>query len=147
MKDLNEALAENEADATEAFLKSLPELTAGETFRFACHPEVPCFNACCSDLTLMLTPYDALRLRRALGVTPVDFMNHFARRFEAPDTPLSRPRAARSTATVPGPAAPIPWAGPPSSTTTAASSNSSSSSRSRTAGVSRSRATGAQPSG
>ena len=31
MKDLNDALAENEADATEAFLKSLPELTAGET--------------------------------------------------------------------------------------------------------------------
>lgn len=86
MKDLNDALVENQADATEAFLKSLPELKAGETFRFACHPEVPCFNACCSDLTLMLTPYDALRLRRALGVSPSDFINHFAVRFVAPDT-------------------------------------------------------------
>lgn len=86
MKDLNDALVENQADATEAFLKSLPELKPGETFRFACHPEVPCFNACCSDLTLMLTPYDALRLRRALGVSPSDFINHFAVRFVAPDT-------------------------------------------------------------
>lgn len=86
MKDLNDALAENEADATAAFLKSLPELAPGERFRFACHPEVPCFNACCSDLTLMLTPYDALRLRRALGVSATDFINHFATRFVAPDT-------------------------------------------------------------
>ena len=86
MKDLNDALAENEADATEAFLKSLPELAPGEKFQFACHPGVPCFNACCSDLTLMLTPYDALRLRRALNVSATDFINHFATRFVAPDT-------------------------------------------------------------
>lgn len=86
MKDLNDALAEKEADATEAFLKSLPELKAGERFRFACHPDVPCFNACCSDLTLMLTPYDTLRLRRALGISATDFIQHFASRFTAPDT-------------------------------------------------------------
>jgi Fe-S-cluster containining protein len=86
MKDLNDALAANEADATDAFLKSLPELKVGESFRFACHPDVPCFNACCSDLTLMLTPYDALRLRRALGVSSTDFVTHFAAKFTAPDT-------------------------------------------------------------
>jgi len=86
MKDLNDALAENEADATNAFLKSLPELRPGQSFQFSCHPEVPCFNACCSDLTLMLTPYDALRLRRALHIGATDFINHFATRFTAPDT-------------------------------------------------------------
>jgi len=86
MKDLNDALAENEADATDAFLKSLPELRPGESFQFACHPDVPCFNACCSDLTLMLTPYDALRLRRALGLPATEFTNHFTTRFDAPDT-------------------------------------------------------------
>ncbi|MCM0754786.1 YkgJ family cysteine cluster protein [Desulfovibrio aminophilus] len=57
-------------DATEQFLDSLPELKPGETFRFACHPGVPCFNACCGDLNLMLTPYDTLRLRRGLGGLP-----------------------------------------------------------------------------
>jgi len=86
MQDLNDAVAANEADATEAFLKSLPELKAGESFHFACHPDVPCFNACCSDLTLMLTPYDALRLRRALGITASEFIHHFAARFIVPGT-------------------------------------------------------------
>ena len=33
---------------------------------FACHPKVPCFNECCRELDLALSPYDVLRLRRAL---------------------------------------------------------------------------------
>lgn len=56
-------------DQTERFLESMPEVKPGESFRFACHPGVPCFNACCSGLTLTLTPYDALRLRLALGLS------------------------------------------------------------------------------
>ncbi len=92
MKNLNDALAEREADETEAFLHSLPELKPGETFRFACHPNVPCFNACCSDLTLMITPYDALRLRRALGISSTDFLKHFVARMTLPDTGFPMPR-------------------------------------------------------
>lgn len=92
MKNLNDALAEQEADATEAFLNALPELNPGESFRFACHPEVPCFNACCSDLTLMLTPYDVLRLRRSLNISSTDFLNHFAVRATLPDTGFPMPR-------------------------------------------------------
>ncbi|MGD9123992.1 MAG: YkgJ family cysteine cluster protein [Desulfarculaceae bacterium] len=44
-------------------------------FRFACHPEVPCFNQCCRKLNLVLTPYDVLRLRRNLGLSSEDFLN------------------------------------------------------------------------
>ena len=94
MHDLNEAVAADQADATEAFLKSLPELAPGQTFRFACHPEVPCFNACCSDLNLMLTPYDALRLRRALGIAATDFLNHFTVRHVLPDSGFPMPHLA-----------------------------------------------------
>ncbi len=57
-------------DSTEDFLQSLPEIKPGERFWFACHPGVPCFNACCSDLTMPLTPYDVLRLRQGLGHAP-----------------------------------------------------------------------------
>lgn len=92
MIDLNDALHEGEADATEEFLQSLPELKPGESFRFACHPQVPCFNACCSDLTLMLTPYDALRLRRAIKVSSADFLTHFAARITIPDSGFPMPR-------------------------------------------------------
>ncbi len=75
-----------DADAAEAFLKSLPELKKGEKFRFACHPGVPCFNACCSDLSLMITPYDALRLRRALKISGNEFIRLYATLAMAPDT-------------------------------------------------------------
>lgn len=78
--------SENAADATQAFLESLPELKAGERFRFACHPKVPCFNACCSDLTLMLTPYDVLRLRERLGLSSREFIARHALTALAPDT-------------------------------------------------------------
>lgn len=54
-------------DNSQNFLDSLPELKPGDSFAFACHPQVACFNACCSDLTMPLTPYDVLRLRRSLG--------------------------------------------------------------------------------
>ncbi len=73
-------------DATEEFLRGLPELAQGESFQFACHPGVPCFNACCSDLSLMLTPYDVLRLRKALGLTSREFTARLAQVAQAPDT-------------------------------------------------------------
>ena len=73
-------------DATQAFLESLPELAPGQGFRFACHPKVPCFNACCSDLSLMLTPYDVLRLRRQLGLSSREFIARHALTAKAPDT-------------------------------------------------------------
>ncbi|XPV76046.1 MAG: YkgJ family cysteine cluster protein [Desulfovibrio sp.] len=71
-------MTQQNQDETQAFLDSLPELKEGESFKFACHPEVPCFNACCSDLTLMLTPYDALRLRQGLKLTSRDFFTNYA---------------------------------------------------------------------
>jgi Fe-S-cluster containining protein len=63
--------------ATEAFLDSLPELSPGRRFRFACHPNVPCFNACCNDLQLILSPYDVLRLRRGLALGSTEFLERF----------------------------------------------------------------------
>ena len=53
-----------ETDESRELLESLPELQADETFCFDCNPQVPCFNRCCAELTLPLTLYDVLRLRR-----------------------------------------------------------------------------------
>jgi hypothetical protein len=52
-------------DLSQEFLDQHEELQQGQDFRFACHPGVSCFGACCSALDLMLTPYDAMRLRRS----------------------------------------------------------------------------------
>jgi hypothetical protein len=53
------------------------QLAAGERFRFACHPGVPCFNQCCRKLVLWLTPYDVLRLRQRLGMGSDEFLERY----------------------------------------------------------------------
>ncbi len=57
--------------------KELQPIRKNEEFRFACHPDVPCFTECCRDLNLMLTPYDLLRIRKALGMSSSDFIDKY----------------------------------------------------------------------
>ena len=52
----------------ETILKDYPRLTRDSEFSFACHPGVPCFNACCGDVNIFLTPYDIIRLKQKLGI-------------------------------------------------------------------------------
>ena len=65
------------SDADE-FLSSLPRLKQGESFFFTCGPNMPCFNACCGDLTLSLSPYDVIRLRAQSGMSSKAFFDEFA---------------------------------------------------------------------
>ncbi|HWR04332.1 MAG TPA: YkgJ family cysteine cluster protein [Humidesulfovibrio sp.] len=65
-------------DKSQQFLNEHEELAPGQGFRFACHAGVSCFGACCSALDLMLTPYDALRLRRSTGQASRDFVHEYA---------------------------------------------------------------------
>ena len=55
--------------------KSSMEPMVDGKFSFACHPDVPCFTKCCSDLDLALTPYDVLRLKIRLGVSSSNFLD------------------------------------------------------------------------
>lgn len=52
-------------------------LLGEDYFRFACHPQVPCFNECCADLKLVLTPYDILRMKNRLGMDSGEFLNKY----------------------------------------------------------------------
>jgi Fe-S-cluster containining protein len=52
-------------------------LTPGEMFSFGCGPHVPCFNGCCRELELALTPYDAARLRKNLVISASEFLDHY----------------------------------------------------------------------
>lgn len=58
----------------QAILKDHPRLKEDDTFRFACHPGVPCFNKCCSDVNIVLTPYDVVRLKNRLGLSSGEFL-------------------------------------------------------------------------
>ncbi len=53
-------------------------LTEGTPFQFRCHPEISCFNKCCANIEILLTPYDMLRLRRRLGLTAEQFLYQYA---------------------------------------------------------------------
>lgn len=56
------------------FLADKRQLAEGESFEFTCHPGVPCFNSCCADVNIVLTPIDVLRLARRLGMNTRDFL-------------------------------------------------------------------------
>jgi len=68
-----------------------PDLTpinVDQAFRFACSPQVSCFNACCHDLNQMLTPYDILRLKNGLKMPSDRFLKDFAQQHIGPETGL-----------------------------------------------------------
>ncbi|MFP4071226.1 MAG: YkgJ family cysteine cluster protein [Desulfovibrionales bacterium] len=75
-------------DQSRKFLENFPEIASDATFCFACHPEIRCFNSCCSNLTLNLTPYDVYRLRKGLNLSSRDFLSRYGKLVTAPDTGL-----------------------------------------------------------
>jgi Fe-S-cluster containining protein len=61
----------------EEILKDYPRMTKKDTFSFACHPGVPCFNDCCADVNIFLTPYDIIRLKNRLGISSQEFLDKY----------------------------------------------------------------------
>jgi Fe-S-cluster containining protein len=59
-------------------------LAPGESFSFACHCGLACFNTCCANKRLPLYPYDLLRLRRGLGLTSAEVLARLATLEEDP---------------------------------------------------------------
>ena len=47
------------------------------SFEFNCFPGVSCFTLCCQDVNIVLTPYDVLRLKRALAISAEDFLDKY----------------------------------------------------------------------
>lgn len=58
-------------------LDEYPRLTEDDTFRFACKPGISCFNECCGDVNIFLTPYDILRMKNRLGVSSDEFLDRY----------------------------------------------------------------------
>ncbi|OEU83722.1 MAG: Fe-S oxidoreductase [Desulfobacterales bacterium S5133MH4] len=48
--------------------------TADSRFTFACHKGMECYTHCCSDLNIILTPYDILRMKNRLELTCDQFL-------------------------------------------------------------------------
>ena len=61
----------------EAIIKDFPRLSLEDSFVFRCDPSMQCFTHCCHDVTIVLTPYDVLRMKRALGMDSSDFLEKY----------------------------------------------------------------------
>jgi Fe-S-cluster containining protein len=62
----------------EKILKDSDRLGPDDRLEFACHPGVSCFNRCCGDVNIFLSPYDVLRMKKRLGMTSSDFLDKHA---------------------------------------------------------------------
>jgi len=61
----------------EQILKEYPRLNKESKFSFKCHPDVACFNKCCGDVNIFLTPYDIIRLKHNLGISSTEFLKKY----------------------------------------------------------------------
>ena len=46
-------------------------------FKFECSQNVSCFTQCCQDVTIVLTPYDVLRLKNGLRISSDQFLEDY----------------------------------------------------------------------
>jgi uncharacterized protein len=61
----------------ERILQESPRMNLDTTFTFQCGPGIDCFNRCCHDVAILLSPYDVLRLKKALGVDSSEFLEKY----------------------------------------------------------------------
>ena len=61
----------------EKILTDSPRLGPDDRFKFACRPGISCFNMCCGDVNIFLSPYDVLRMKKRLGMKSGDFLEKY----------------------------------------------------------------------
>lgn len=55
--------------------KLVPKMLGlGTPLKFSCHKGISCYNACCRQADITLTPYDIIRLKDRLGKSATDFL-------------------------------------------------------------------------
>ncbi|MFO8055969.1 MAG: YkgJ family cysteine cluster protein [bacterium] len=69
----NKAISERE-EVARKILESGERMSADDTFHFACYPGISCFNVCCADVNIVLTPLDIVQMSRALDMSTSDFL-------------------------------------------------------------------------
>ncbi len=55
----------------------LEPLSSSDNFSFYCGPDLECFTTCCSNLQLVLTPYDVIRLKKRLALNSSEFIDQY----------------------------------------------------------------------
>jgi Fe-S-cluster containining protein len=53
------------------------QLGLDDEFRFRCHKGIACFNKCCENIDILLTPHDIVRLKKRFGLTAREFIDRY----------------------------------------------------------------------
>jgi Fe-S-cluster containining protein len=61
----------------ETILRDYPRLGLDDGFNFRCGKDLDCFTSCCRDVSIVLTPYDVLRMKRALQLDSTEFLEKY----------------------------------------------------------------------
>ncbi|MEW6666586.1 MAG: YkgJ family cysteine cluster protein [Thermodesulfobacteriota bacterium] len=51
--------------------------TLDSKFNFRCHKDIGCFTRCCNRTSIVLTPYDIIRITDRLGISSGDFLEKY----------------------------------------------------------------------
>ena len=78
-------MTENPLRTTHDTLEKMPKLAPDEKFRFDCHKGLDCWNACCHNTNIFLTPYDILRLKQKAGLGSTQFLEKYTNNFIGED--------------------------------------------------------------
>ncbi len=57
-------------------------LDGSKTIQFRCHRGISCWNACCSNIDISLTPVDIVRLKNRLALTSTEFLERYTLPYE-----------------------------------------------------------------
>jgi uncharacterized protein len=68
--------------------KTLGIMTWDDSFNFKCYKGISCFNTCCRDITILLTPLDVINLKNKLGMSSMDFLEQYTHILLARDSGL-----------------------------------------------------------
>lgn len=58
-------------------LNDYPRYNLQDKFSFSCKPGMSCFNKCCNDVNIFLTPYDIIRMKNRLGISSTEFLKKY----------------------------------------------------------------------
>jgi hypothetical protein len=90
--------------------------TLDSRFRFSCHKGMECYTHCCSDLNIILTPFDIIRMKNRLQLTCDQFLAVYTKpemlaRTKLPVVTLkgARDPADRGRFLFHGKGSPLPW--------------------------------------
>jgi len=61
----------------------VPEMSDGsKNIQFQCRKGISCWNACCSNIDISLTPYDIVRLKQRLGISSTELLQKYTVPYE-----------------------------------------------------------------